>query len=65
MEDSGINTIEALLVGLIAILVIMWFKPGIRQMFEQSKNAKEKDWAGALIPVAVVVGFVILLMAMV
>lgn len=55
---------EAILLGLMALLVIFWFRPGIRATMEESRNAP-KDWVGALIPLALVVLFVILLLSMV
>jgi hypothetical protein len=62
MESPG--WIEAILGGLIAVLVIFWFRGGIKATMEQSRNAP-KDWQGALIPLAGVVLFVILLIMMV
>ena len=57
-------TWEKLLVGVIGVLVLLWFFPGVKTMLAQSRDAK-KDWAGVLIPVVVVVGFVILLLNLV
>ncbi len=51
---------EILLGGLAAALVILWFQPGIRAAIERSRTAK-KDWPAALIPLALVVLFVLLL----
>ena len=51
---------EILLGGLVAVLVILWFQPGIRAAIERGKTAK-KDWPAVLIPLALVVLFVILL----
>ena len=62
MESPG--WLEAILAGLIAILVIFWFRGGIKHQLEVSKNAP-KDWAGALLPIGIVVLFVILLIVMV
>ena len=53
---------EAILLGLIAVLVVFWFRPGIRATLAESRNAP-KDWAGALIPLALVVLFVMLLIS--
>lgn len=57
-------TWELLLAGALAVLLIFFFRPGIRAAFERSKNAP-KDWAGLLIPIGAVVLFVILLILMV
>lgn len=54
---------EMLLGGLVAILVV-WFRPGAKAAIERSRVAK-KDWPAALIPLALVVLFVILLIKIV
>ncbi|EXI88082.1 MAG: hypothetical protein AW12_01929 [Candidatus Accumulibacter sp. BA-94] len=51
---------EILLGGLAALLVILWFRPGIKAALERSRTAK-KDWPAALIPLGLVVLFVLLL----
>ncbi len=48
---------------LIMMLVYLW--PRAKQMLDESAEAKDRDWMGFLLPVAAVVGFVILLMAIV
>ena len=53
---------EILLGGLMAVLVILWFRPGVKAAIERSRAAK-KDWPAALIPLALVVLFVLLLIA--
>ena len=55
---------EILLGGLAALLVILWFRPGIKAAMERSKTAK-KDWPAALIPIALVVVFVLVLIQLV
>ena len=55
---------EILLGGLAAVLVLLWFRPGIKAAIERSRAAK-KDWPAALIPLALVVLFVLLLIQMV
>ncbi|MDX1604675.1 MAG: hypothetical protein R3202_00710 [Candidatus Competibacterales bacterium] len=62
MEST--NWLTAILAGLIAVGVIFWFRPGIKATLEQSRNAP-KDWAGALLPIGLVVLFVILLILLV
>lgn len=62
MEGPG--WLEAILAGIIALLVIFMFRGGIKHTLEQSRNAP-KDWQGALIPLALVVLFVIFLIMMV
>ncbi|MBT8116362.1 MAG: hypothetical protein KJO66_00900 [Gammaproteobacteria bacterium] len=58
-------TWEMLLLGALVVLVLFWLGPGVKTMLEQSRDAENKDWAGVLIPIAVVVLFVILLIKMV
>lgn len=55
---------EMLLGGLAAVLVVLWFRPGVKAAIERSRTAK-KDWPAALIPLALVVLFVLLLIQMV
>ncbi len=56
------ETWEQILIGVFALLVLLWFFPGIKPMLERSKEAP-KDWMGLLIPIALVVAFVIFLAA--
>lgn len=51
---------EILLGGLVAILAIVWFRPGIKAASERGRSVK-KDWPAALIPLGLVVAFVLLL----
>ncbi|MDS4028298.1 MAG: hypothetical protein RKO25_15100 [Candidatus Contendobacter sp.] len=51
---------EILLGGVMAVLVILWFRPGIKATIERSRAAK-KDWPAALIPLGLVALFVLLL----
>ena len=53
---------EILLGGLAAVLVVLWFRPGIRAAIERGRTARQ-DWPAALIPLALVVLFVLLLIA--
>jgi len=54
------STWETLLIGLIALLVIFWFSPGIKTAFERGKQA-EADWGAVLIPLGLVILFVFFL----
>jgi hypothetical protein len=58
------STWEILLAGALAVLLILWFRPGIKAALERSKQA-EKDWKSVLLPLAVVTAFVILLIMLV
>ena len=55
---------ELLLLGVGVILLILWFRPGIKAAFRQSQEA-EQDWKSVLIPIGLVVLFVIFLVMMV
>ena len=51
--------------GALALLVLLWAGPGVKAMLEKSRQAKERDWAGLLVPLLLVVAFVILLIKLV
>ncbi|MGH8558815.1 MAG: hypothetical protein ACRESZ_15450 [Methylococcales bacterium] len=57
------STWQIILYGALALLVIFWFRPGIKASLERSRHAK-KDWFAVLVPIALVIGFVIFLIAM-
>ena len=59
-----LSTWENVLLGVLALLAIFWMKPGITAALARSKTAKS-DWPGLLIPLALVVLFVLFLVAMV
>jgi hypothetical protein len=59
------STWEMVLMGALAILVLFWAGPGVKAMLEKSRQAKERDWVGLLVPLLLVVAFVLLLMKMV
>lgn len=56
---------QMLIAGVIVLLVLLWMRPGLRAAFEQSRQAKDRDWAGVLLPLGIVVLFVILLISIV
>jgi len=53
------ETWEQILIGLFAIFILVFLMPGVKATLERSKQA-EKDWPGLLIPMAFVIGLVIL-----
>ena len=53
-------TWEKLLIGVIGLLVLLWFSPGVKIMIRQSRDAKN-NWPAVLIPAVLVAIFVILL----
>ncbi|MGD2118463.1 MAG: hypothetical protein PVG66_08900 [Chromatiales bacterium] len=52
---------EQLLLGALGLGVFFLFRPGIKAAMQQSREAENKDWAGLLLPIGLVVGFVVLL----
>ena len=59
-----LTTWEKLLIGVIGLLVLLWFFPGAKTMIAQSRNA-QKNWPAVLIPATVVVILVIVLLNLV
>jgi len=55
---------EMVLIGVVVLVALLWLGPGIKNMLEESRQAEQRDWPGALIPIAVVVAFVVLLIMM-
>ncbi|MEM7541304.1 MAG: hypothetical protein AAF384_06900 [Pseudomonadota bacterium] len=56
---------EAWLVGALALVLVMFWFPSARRMWQNSPDAEPGDWQGVLLPLAAVVGFVLLLIALV
>ena len=50
--------------GIGALMILFWFLPGINAAMEQTKNAENRDWAGFLFPIVLVVLFVIVLIVL-
>ncbi|MFP4130549.1 MAG: hypothetical protein ACOCUJ_02645 [Thiohalospira sp.] len=57
-------TWEQILLGVAAVLILLFFFPGAKRMLEESRE-KEKDWRGVLLPLGLVVLFVLLLISLV
>lgn len=55
---------EQVLLGIAAFVILFFFWPGAKKALEQSQQAENPDWKGALIPIGVVVLFVIVLIAL-
>jgi len=55
---------EKILVGIVVILVLLWFRPGIKAAFRERKSASQDEWLSVLIPIALVAAFVALLIAL-
>jgi len=56
---------EKLLLGALVVLVLLWFRPGLKAAFKERKNASRQEWMSVLVPIALVAGFVVLLMMLV
>jgi heme/copper-type cytochrome/quinol oxidase subunit 2 len=59
------STFEMILLGILVLGVLLWTGPGVKAMLQKSREAENPDWAGALLPIVLVVLFVIFLIMMV
>ncbi len=59
--NQNLSTLELIVLGAVAVIVLFLFVPGLKRLQQQSQEA-EKDWAGVLIPMGGVVLFVIVLL---
>ncbi len=59
---GDVATWEKVVVAILAIGLVIWLYPSLKQSMAESKEAK-KDWKGVLIPLGVVVIFVMFLLA--
>ncbi len=55
---------EQILLGVLVVLVLIWFVPGIKTSFARSRKATAADWRALLMPLVALVAFVILLIAL-
>ncbi len=60
-----LETWEKVLLGIGAAALVVWFWPGLKASLQQSRESQEKDWRTAIVALALVVLFVLLLIAMV
>ena len=58
--DGHLTTLEMIVLGAVALIVIFLFVPGLKKLHEDSQKA-EKDWSGVLLPIGAVVLFVVVL----
>ena len=52
---------QQILLGVFALLALFVFWPGVKVAMQKSEQAEEKDWAGVLLPIGIVILFVIFL----
>ncbi len=55
---------ENLLLGGLVILLLFWFRPGIKAMFKERREASQSEWMGILVPIGLVAVFVTLLIVL-
>lgn len=58
------STWEQVMLGAAAVVILFLFWPGTKKAMEQSRQAENPDWTGALIPIGGVVLFVIVLIVL-
>jgi hypothetical protein len=51
---------ETLAIGALALLVILWFRPGMREALDRSRQV-EARWGDLVLPLGVVILFVLFL----
>ncbi len=59
------ETVEKILIGVVALLLVMWFLPGIRQSFKEKRETSKSDWIAVVTPLAIVVIFVFFLISLI
>lgn len=52
---------EQILLAIMGLGILLLFWPGVKQVIRESEEASERDWAGFLIPIALVVALVVLM----
>ena len=56
---------EQIVLGIAALVILIWFWPGAAKRARESPEGSKEDWIGLLLPLGAVVGFVILLVVIV
>ena len=56
---------EAILAGVLVIIVLFFFGPGAKKSLENAPEAGAGDWRTALVPVALVAAFVVAMILMI
>jgi len=64
LNMNPLPTWEKLLLGVLALLVILWVFPGIKALMAQAQDAP-RDWQSLIFPLLAVIAFVILLIFLV
>lgn len=58
------DTWETIAFFALGIIVVLWFRPGIKAALERSRQARDRDWRAVLIALVAVVLLVLLLIAL-
>lgn len=58
------STMEHLVLGALAILLLLWMQPGIKAAIARSSRITS-DWQSVILPIGLVVMFVLFLISMV
>ena len=58
------STMENIILGALAILLLFWMQPGIKAALARSKETPA-NWPSVILPLGLVVAFVLLLLALV
>ncbi|HHS83373.1 MAG TPA: hypothetical protein ENK38_00390 [Gammaproteobacteria bacterium] len=56
---------EQVLLGLLVVVILVWFFPGLKRTLKSAPKATASDWKSLLIPIGLVVLFVLLLLSFV
>ncbi len=56
---------EQVLLGLLVVVILVWFFPGLKRTLKNAPKATAGDWKSLLIPIGLVVLFVLLLLSLV
>ncbi len=58
------DTWETIAFFALGIIVVLWFRPGIKAALERSRQARDRDWRAVAMALAAVVLLVLLLIAL-
>ena len=56
---------EAILAGVLVLIVLFFFGPGVKRAMEKAPEAGADDWKAAIVPILLVAGFVVLMILMI
>lgn len=56
---------EAILLGIVAVVFVIWMFPGVKQRMQNSPKGSAEDWKGLIVPLLLVVVFVMFLISIV